>query len=243
MRLITFFFFFLISLHSNAVQVRMAFGEKIPPFCFPETDSGIEIEVIRAALAVKGHKLIPIYYPLSRITYAFKQKEVDATMSDLGVDLTHFNGHYAQPAVFYNNVFVSLKKNNFIIKRPEDIKNLTIISFQGAHKRYPHWISQKLDDQLYFEKNDQEVQVKLLFKERYDLALTDISIFKYYKAKLLQKKLITDKEYTIHTFSKVDPLDYRPIFNSPTLRDDFNSGLVEIKKSGLYDSIINKYLK
>ncbi|MFN3303467.1 MAG: hypothetical protein ACK44A_07075 [Roseateles sp.] len=31
--------------------VRMAFGNYIPPFCFPETDSGIEVEVYREALA------------------------------------------------------------------------------------------------------------------------------------------------------------------------------------------------
>ena len=44
---------------ARADDIAMAFGERIPPFCFPETNSGIEIEVIGAALAFKGHVLKP----------------------------------------------------------------------------------------------------------------------------------------------------------------------------------------
>ena len=43
-----------LPLCSMAEDVVMAFGEKIPPFCFPESDSGIELEVIGQALEVFG---------------------------------------------------------------------------------------------------------------------------------------------------------------------------------------------
>lgn len=50
---------------SWGADVLMAFGEKIPPYCFPESDSGIELEVIGEALAFRGHRLMPRYYPLA----------------------------------------------------------------------------------------------------------------------------------------------------------------------------------
>lgn len=71
----------------------MAFGEKIPPYCFPESDTGIELEVIGEALAFKGHKLKPVYYPLARVPVAFRQGKVDAAMTDLGQDLSQFGAH------------------------------------------------------------------------------------------------------------------------------------------------------
>ena len=68
----------------QADNVVMAFGEKIPPYCFPESDSGIELEVIGEALAFRGHRLKPHYYPLARVPLAFRQGEVEAAMTDLG---------------------------------------------------------------------------------------------------------------------------------------------------------------
>ncbi|UUZ49556.1 hypothetical protein LP420_04595 [Massilia sp. B-10] len=52
------------SLH--ATEVHVAFGEKIAPFCFPETDSGIELDVMREALAFRGHTMVPHYYSFAR---------------------------------------------------------------------------------------------------------------------------------------------------------------------------------
>ena len=86
---LTLLFIFLTSAHAvNSADVSMSFGEKIPPFCFPETHSGLELDVFREALAYRGHKLIPSYYPLARIPIAFKQKHVNATMTD-SVSYTH----------------------------------------------------------------------------------------------------------------------------------------------------------
>ena len=103
-------------------DVSMAFGEKIPPFCFPETNSGIEVEVVSEALAYRGHHLIPKYFPFARIPLEFKTKHVDAAMMDLGMDLTPFGGYYANPGILYDNVFISLKERNLVISKPEDLK-------------------------------------------------------------------------------------------------------------------------
>jgi len=227
----------------NSAEVKMSFGEKIPPYTFPETNSGIELEVIGAALAYKGHVLKPSYCPLAKVPLVFKNKTVDAAMTDLGEDLTKFGGHYADPAVWYNNVFITLEENDLTIDKPEDLEGLIITSFQGAIKRYPKWLKPVRADYNYFEQNNQKLQVLVLHKKRVDVILSDINIFKYNTSKLIREEGFVPKPTRIHQFVKLNLMDYRPIFRDKKIRDDFNEGLNHIKKTGQFQGIYDKYLK
>lgn len=235
----------LCLLHAAAfgVDVRMAFGEKIPPFVFPETDSGIEIEVIGEALAFKGHHLIPSYFPFARIPLEFKAGAVDAAMTDLGTDLKPYGAHYGNPAVFYDNVFITLKSRHLAIRKPEDLDGLTVISFQGAANRYPEWLARVKRDGRYVEQNDQALQVLTLERGRYDVVLSDRNIFRYFTLKLKREQGLVSKPIEEHRFVVFNPMDYRPLFRDSRVRDDFNAGLLHLKQTGGYQAIYDKYLK
>lgn len=220
----------------------MAFGEKIPPFCFPETDSGIEIEVMREALAFRGHVLKPQYYSFARIPVAFKAGDVNAAMTDLGEDMAEWGAHYGDPAVFYDNVFISLKDRNLVIRRPEDLRDLTVIAFPGAAKRYPAWLAEVRRKGHYFEQNNQALQVLTLNAGRYDLALSDRNIFKYFTLMLKLNRDFHPKPVVEHNFVKFNPMDYRPVFRDSKIRDDFNAGLKHLKETGRFNAIYQKYL-
>jgi len=227
---------------AQAVEVAMAFGEKIPPFCFPETDSGIEIEVMREALAYRGHVLKPRYYSFARIPVAFKAAEVDAAMTDLGEDMSSWGAYYGNPAVTYDNVFISLKERNLVINKPEDLNGLSVISFVGAAKRYPAWLDNVRKSGHYFEQNDQALQVLTLDRGRYDVVLSDRNIFKYFTLQLKLNKSFKPKPVVEHNFVKMNLMDYRPVFRDSTVRDDFNAGLKYLKDTGRFNAIYQKYL-
>jgi len=231
-----------LALPVRAVEVSMAFGEKIPPFCFPQTNSGIELEVIGEALAYKGHTLKPHYFPFARVPVAFIAGLVDASMTDLGHDMTKAGGYYGDPAVIYDNVFITLKSRHLHIEKPADLKGLTVISFQGAVNRYPEWLGPLKQAGGYFEENDQSLQVKTLMRGHYDVVLSDRNIFKYFSL-TLSKEGFPIQEIEEHAFTKVNPMDYRPIFRSKEVRDDFNEGLKHLKQSGRYQQIYDTYLK
>jgi polar amino acid transport system substrate-binding protein len=91
---------------TEAKEVYMALGQEMPPYIFQQLNKGIEIEIISAALAYKGHTLKPLYFPLGRVPIAFQSKLVDAAMGDMGENLKTSGGFYADPAVIYNNVFI-----------------------------------------------------------------------------------------------------------------------------------------
>ncbi len=231
------------SFTASARNVRVAFGEKLPPFIIPESNSGIELDIVKEALALKGHKLIPVYLPMGRISLAFKNKEVDVVMMDVGERLDVFGGIYGDAPVLYDNYFITLKKKHLKITKPEDLKGLRINSFVGALKRYPEWLTEVAKTDDYSEKNDQSVQPMLLNLERVDVVLSDINIFKYYsqKAKSSTPHFV-QSEVTYHSFTDAKPIHYKPVFQDKKTRDDFNLGLRELVKNGRIKEITNRYI-
>lgn len=232
----------LMAVPARGAEVTMAFGDRIPPFCFPEDNSGIELEVIGEALAFRGHVLKPFYFPFARIPLAFKAHKVDAAMSDAGEDMLPFGAHYGDSAVVYDNVFITLRSRHLQIRSPADLRGLTVISFQGAAKRYPKWLDAVVQAGKFYEQNDQAIQVRTLNLGRYDVVLSDRTIFKYFTRQTeyeLGKELNPVEE---HAFTEIKPEDYRPLFRDPKIRDDFNAGLKQLKASGRFRKIYDKYL-
>jgi polar amino acid transport system substrate-binding protein len=241
-------FFILIMLlytHvSHAEKVVMAFGAKIPPFVFPKTHKGIELDIIREALKFKGHTLEPKYFPLARVSVVFKNIDIMAVMTDSGKDLTKYGGHYANPAVTYSNVFITLKNKNIKIQSEKDLEFYSIIAFKGAAKRYTKWLKDISKTDRYVETNSQQTQVKLLISGRYDIVLSDSNIFKYFANQYNKKNKVGIKqEFREFEFTQINPKDYRPIFKSKKIRDDFNEGLKHLKETGRFKEIYKTYLK
>jgi polar amino acid transport system substrate-binding protein len=229
---------------AHAALVSMAFGDNLPPYILAAEDAGIEVDIVRAALAYRGHVLQARYLPMARIPPSFKAGQVDAIMMDVGEDMAPFGGHYAAPPVLYDNVFITLKRSRLAIRAPQDLRGHTVMSFVGAAKRYPEWLQPLQPGGTYVESNHQEVQPLLLALGRYDVVLSDRSIFQYYVLQQRRKEpgfVMPPVEQ--HEFTHADPSNYRPVFRDPAVRDDFNAGLEHLRKTGRYRAIYDKYLK
>lgn len=237
-----FFLGIFISCSASGKDILMAFSHEIPPYIFEKNDSGIEIDIITAALAYKGHTLKPLYFPLGRVPIAFSNNQVDAAMGDMGVDLKSKGGFYANPTVIYDNVFITLKSSHVSITSPSDLNSLLVASFQGAEIRYPKWLKKVVEEKRFFGVSDQLTQVKLLFLGRYDVVLSDRYIFKHFvnQLKIIEKLEMQDVDE--HPFIEADPADYRPVFRDQNVRDDFNLGLQKLKESGEFQEIYDKYM-
>lgn len=229
--------------NAMATEVRMAFGDRIPPFCFPESNSGIELEVIGEALAYRGHVLKPVYFPLARVPIAFKTGLVDAAMTDAGEDMHAAGAYYGDSAVVYDNVLITLAARNLKIHTPSDLNGMTVIAFQGAAKRYPQWLGPVQAEGRLIEQNDQSIQVRTLDMGRYDVVLSDRTIFRYFSLKQQQESGQIPQPVEEHAFTVLKPADYRPLFRDPKVRDDFNAGLRQLKATGRFRQIYEKYTK
>ena len=228
---------------AGAKEVLMAFSQEIPPYIFQKQNKGIEIDIISAALAVKGHTLKPLYFPLGRIPIAFTSNLVDAAMGDMGVNLELKGGFYANPAVIYNNVFITLKNQKISIEKPADLDHLRVVSFQGAENRYPKWLKKVKEEKRFYGISDQLTQVKLLHFGRYDVVLSDRFIFNYFVKQMMLMNVLEVNEVDEHIFATANPEDYRPVFRDQNVRDDFNLGLKKIKANGKFQEIYDRYME
>jgi polar amino acid transport system substrate-binding protein len=234
-------FFLLLSSSVLAEEVKMGFGV-FPPFVFPE-GKGIEVEIISEALAFRGHKLVPVLLPFGRLVVAYKTKKVDATISDIGEKNLANDGFYGDTAVIFKNAFITLKKRHLKISKPEDLNGLNINGFVGAGARYQSWLSKVIKAGTYSEHSNQSLQVLQLMKERIDVVLSDENIFKYYFIQNKKETKYKFSDFEVHLPFEENPLNYRPIFRSKKIRDDFNLGLSYIKKNGRHQAIFDKYFK
>lgn len=223
-------------------EVMMAFGHSIVPYSFPETGKGLELEIIGESLAYRGHKLKPMFYPLARVPRAFKSKLVDAAMSDLGYDLSAQGAFYGDPAVIYDNVLFSLAEKNLQITTPIDLINLSVVAFQGARKRYPTWANAAKKNGHYFETSQQHLQSKMLLAGRVDLVLSDRTIFKYFLRDAIKDGDV-QPSINVHSVFTEDPMNYRPVFHSRKIRDDFNAGLAQLISTGRHQELYDYYTK
>jgi polar amino acid transport system substrate-binding protein len=223
--------------HAEPKELTFAVGLALAPYNIPEKNCGIEMDIVREALEMKGYRIKTKYVPFARRIREIAEGEVDGVLtvnenSELDVFLS--DEHIA-----CENVAVSLKKNNFKIEKIGDLKGKSILTFQNARKYLGEEFVAAADASPdYREISKQELQINLLYGHRVDVIVLDKNIF-YYHRKRNKMVDITQPIDMWHVFGK---LPFRVGFVDKKVRDDFNDGLKQLRSSGRYDEIINKYI-
>lgn len=232
---------FCIIIHAypvHAQDVRVAFGKSVPPYIIQESNSGIEMEIIRESLAYRGHKVIPVYVPFSQINTAFVDNQVDAvaTVNDkIGMD-----GYFSDIVITYKNYAITLANRQIKIDSILDLGNKRVSAFQLA-TRYlgTEYAETVLANPRYRERQDQKRHVQLLYDGKLDAIIIDSAIFQYY-SRQLSKIVNINQPVAYHKIFSWN--DYHMIFRDPKLRNDFNAGLRLLRQSNRYSTIYKHYL-
>jgi polar amino acid transport system substrate-binding protein len=230
----------------NATELKVAFVTDRAPYCFKDNgvDSGIEIDLIRAALAPFGYTLKPILVPKVRLALIVKTKEADiaATIQGIDGDGLFFSDDYIQ----FHNHAVSKKKNGIKINTLVDVDKYNFIIWQGGWKNLgaEFEASYRPDATGKFRANYNEAhsqlnQARMFWAERAELVIMDKKIFEHFK-KLLRSEYDTSEEVIFHDFSKKQT-NYSAVFHNLELRNQFNEGLRRIRANGSYQAIIDSY--
>ena len=225
-----------------SAEVTMAFGLSLPPYVISESNSGMEMDIIREALAFRGHTLKPVYVPLARVPEEFKTEEIQAVQRDGGTNLTPSGGIYSNMvSITYHDVIVTLKERGLTVKTPDDLAKLSVVAFQGAINHYPKWLQPVKAAGKYYEQKDQLLQVKSLHVGRCDAILGDRNIVQYFTNQALKDGSFRVLPTELHEFT--EPYGYNPAFKDPKIRDDFDAGIKHLQETGRYQEIINSYLQ
>jgi len=223
--------------HAETKELTFAVGLALAPYNIPEKNCGIEMDIVREALEMKGYRIKTKYVPFARRIREIAEGEVDGVLTvneNSGLDV-----FLSDPHIACDNVAVSLKKNNFKIGKMGDLKDKSILTFQNAKKYLgKEFVAAADASPDYREISKQQLQINLLYGDRVDVIVLDENIFYHHR----NRNKLVDTTQPIdmwHVFPKVP---FRVGFVDKKVRDDFNDGLKQLRSSGRYDEIIKKYI-
>ncbi|GHF00471.1 substrate-binding periplasmic protein [Thalassotalea profundi] len=210
----------------------------------PNENNGIILELITKTLEPEGYKITPVYLPYLRRIYFYKNGTVDVA-SDINshtIKTENLPGYYSGPVYEYQNYLISLSENNFAFKSLDDIGTQSLISWQGAKKHLGDHYKKLMDKHPnYSETHDQTLQVKALFLKRFEIAQMDLHIFKYYRNQI-QKTGDIDTTAEVDFFPILGTNPNGFLFRDQNIRDLFTKRIKQLKSSGEYQKILDKYI-
>ena len=222
-----------------------AFGFGRPPYMYDEgSNTGLEMAIVREVLESSGYMIKKTkQLPLASGQKALENdKNLEFSVGIVKDDSDGF--YYSDPIDFYNNIFITRKSDNIDLDTLEKLKDKKIASWNGYYKGHKKVLDKSLNletSKNYKEYINHNKQHDDFFSKKADVIIIDTTIFKWFKHKMSDKYHLSDDEFIIHPLLD-DRIPILVAFRDKKIRDDFNIGLKEFKKTDKY-KIINRFLK
>lgn len=216
----------------QAETIKVAVSVSLAPYVLAESNGGVELQIIREALALKGHDIQLRYPKLKQVPTLYQEGQVDAAMTIN--DAFVLEGYFSDDYIKYQNYAITLKRKKLKIDTINDLKNKSIVAFENAKIYLGSDFMYAVEKAEYREVANQIYQVHLLYSQRTEVVIADKNIFMYMKNKA--KNINTKAFLSFHPIFKPSP--YKMIFKKESLRNDFNQGLTQLKASGRYQQIL-----
>lgn len=234
--------FFLIMLaalpaSSFAQTIVVGLGTHKPPYVFENENTGLDYELVEAALEHAGLEMKPYYAPLERLHRMLQYQELDAmatTSQTSGVA-----AHYSDVYIEYQNIAVSLRHRNIRLDAVEDLGAYSISAFQRA--RYilgPGFQQAIAGNTRYREEARQITRNLLLYAGRVDVMIGDRRIIRAFNSEIADR---VDVSQPVTEHGLFAPTGYRVGFVDASVRDRFDQGLLAIRTNGRYQAITQRY--
>jgi polar amino acid transport system substrate-binding protein len=231
------------NLKPEVKKIKVGFADA-PPYANAKTKEGFEIDVMRETLKLMGYDIEIVIYSRERAAQVLKNKEVDAASVGNNIIQDGVDGFYAKRCIPYYDFAVTKKSKNLKISKWEDLKNKKILGFQSAKDiTGPEYKKNAVDgNPNYMELPDQTSQPLMLFSDRIEVSFGDANIFNYLAETVKDKVDINQPlEYNDVSVNIKNYQFSRPVFFSEDMRNLFNEKLDDLKKSGKYKELFEKW--
>jgi polar amino acid transport system substrate-binding protein len=227
-----------------AQELIVAFTLDTPPFVMDDAKTGIEIDIVREALRHHGYTFTTRQMSYGELADAVATKGVDAAATVIKrEDGTYYSDNY----IVFKNAAITMEHSGITINKIADLKGKSILAWQDAYEdlgpEFQALFSPDVKDshlKKYREIADQEDQVRMFWQREAEVIVIDESVMRWFTSELAGK-VDTSPALVYH---RVFPPEtrFRISFRRERVRDDFNAGLKEIRASGLYRKIYDKYI-
>lgn len=223
--------------------LEITFGVFRPPYVYEKKDMGLDVEVAQAVFKKMNRKIKVNHAPNQR-----GWKEIESGRIDGLVGVTPEEDHrdlfFSAPMLFYDNVAISKAKNKIKIERIPDLKNYRFLSFEKAVR----YLGPEYEEVVRGVKRDTDVssqltQNKLFWNDKVEVIILDLNVFRHYQKQLKDEGMNVSDEVVIHRIFPERASWRCVVFRDRGIRDEFNKALDQIRAEGLYQKILDKYLK
>ncbi|MDO8605973.1 MAG: transporter substrate-binding domain-containing protein [Phaeospirillum sp.] len=222
-----------------AGNVSVAIGLSLSPYVIPDEKRGLEYDIVKQALALEGHTMVPQYVPLARVAKMMEIGRTDGAMTQQAEPET--DNKFSEPYIAYRNVAITLASRNIKVERIEDLAGKTVLAFQNATTALgPAFKATATGSPTYREEAKQVTHPILLYLGRVDVVIADRNIFNWF-AHTPEVTSKVDANQAIRHHHLFAPTEYRMAFRDAGLRDSFNRGLAKLRESGEYARIVAHY--
>ena len=222
---------------------KLAFTFSLPPYLNHDLESGIEFDVIHAALLtqeITDLKIQNVHY--LRAIDLIKAGRIDLIASNESNQLYSkevSDMHTSDTTIYYVDCAISLANRNLDLKHTGNFNNKRIWAFKSASLSLGQdFQNMASTNPNYTEDFDQQKQVDMLAMGRIDIAISDRNIFSH---KLHSRDELSESDFR---FTEISSPTARVVRSTnQALIQQFNEGLASIRANGTYQKILDKYQK
>ncbi len=224
-------------------KLNIAFTFSLPPYLNADHQSGVEYEIIAAALNAAGlsvDSVVNVHY--RRAMQLIEQGSIDAIVSNLNnhsYDSLSVPLYPSKTTLSYVDCAITKASRNIKLDTVDDYQELSIWAFKSASEvlgRAFKDMTQKNPN--YTEDYNQSLQTQVLSMGRIDVAISDRNIF---VARIDPESGLNKADFHFHPITDPTPRTLR--FAKADLAEQFNRGLQMLKNNGQYTALLEKHAK
>jgi polar amino acid transport system substrate-binding protein len=227
--------------NANRRAVTVGIDQAIFPFSDKDADSGLEVEVIRAALESQNLQTRFLYLSNARVDKEFANKHID--IHTAAVPGPEYGKAFLSrfPITAFKNEVIYLKAKNLKLNSIADLSGLRVMAWQGASEFLgPQYAQMAKTNSRYSES---PIMPAIMLKmDRVDVFVSQPDIF---RANLLQAIPKSEASTALSEVGYADLLPsamrYWYAFQDPKLRDAYENGLKKIYQTGQMETLLKKY--
>ncbi|MFC3379492.1 substrate-binding periplasmic protein [Rugamonas sp. CCM 8940] len=225
---------------ATAAQATLKVGmhSMIAPFVLPDEQSGLLVDVLRAAFATQGVRAEFLYMPQVRLNLALRDGTVDVSANarpDIAgkAILSHW------PVSNFRNMAITLRSHIPAMQAVEELSRWRITAFARARQMLgPAYRAAVERSPNYRETNVMPSAALLL--QRTDVIISQRDIFLYYLSQQVPDAPAQMDKLAFHDI--LGPGNaYWMAFHTAEQRDLFERGVAEIYRNGEIDRIVERY--
>ena len=222
---------------SLPMTLRLGFGTDKPPYIFEAQQRGLEYDIVVGAALRGGFSVSTVFAPLARLHSMLVHHEIDgtATTNPTAADAAC----YSKPYIDYHNVAMALAERHLQIASIADLGHYSVSSFQRSRDLLgPEFDRMAAANPHYREEANQISRNMLLFSGRVDVIVGDQRILAYFSHRVADR---VNAAQPVTIYDLFPTSSYSVGFSEPKFCAAFDAGLDELRRSGEYARIEQRY--